>query len=314
MIISASRRTDIPACYADWFFNRIREGFVFVRNPMNYHQISRISLSADVVDGIVFWTKNPAPMLGRLDELDRYPYYFQFTLNAYGTDIEANVPSKNDVVIPTFRELSSRIGKERVVWRYDPILFNKTYTMAYHIRYFQLLADRLSGYTDKCTVSFLDYYKNTQRRIAHLGIIPPSSGQVEEIMGMFSAIAREHGMDMDTCAEAADLEKFGIGHARCIDRERLERIGGYRLDVEKDTNQRPLCGCMASIDIGSYNTCSNGCIYCYANYNPRAVSGNSSQHNPASPLLFGPLSEEDSIKPRSMRSCIENQTSFFQNG
>lgn len=311
MIISASRRTDIPSYYSEWFFNRIKEGFVYVRNPMNYHQISKISLSTEVVDGIVFWTKNPAPMIERLGELDEYTYYFQFTLNSYGTDIETNVPSKNDIVIPAFQKLSSQIGKERVVWRYDPILFNEKYTMDYHIKYFQLLADKLSDYTEKCTVSFLDFYKNTQRNIAPLGIIPPSPGQVEEIMGIFSTIAKEHGIYVDTCAEEVDLEKFGIGHARCIDKERFERIGNYQLDVEKDKNQRSICGCMASIDIGTYNTCKNGCLYCYANYSQKIVSSNSRQHNPVSPLLFGSVSEDDVIKPRLVRSCIECQTSLF---
>ena len=124
MIISASRRTDIPSYYSDWFFNRIKDGFVYVRNPMNIHQISKISLSPTIVDGIVFWTKNPTPMLNRLHELNDYTYYFQFTLNPYGTDVEPNVPSKNDIVIPTFQQLSKEIGKNRVIWRYDPIFFN----------------------------------------------------------------------------------------------------------------------------------------------------------------------------------------------
>ena len=173
MIISASRRTDIPSYYSDWFYNRIKDGFVYVRNPMNIHQIGKISLAPDVVDGIVFWTKNPAPMIDRLEELEKYTYYFQFTLNSYGTDIEMNVPSKNDVVIPAFQKLSSKIGKERVVWRYDPILITEKYSLDYHVKYFRILADKLADYTEKCTVSFLDFYKNTQRNIAPLGIMPP---------------------------------------------------------------------------------------------------------------------------------------------
>ena len=124
MILSASRRTDIPGYYSDWFYNRIKEGFLFVRNPVNMHQVSKIDLSPEVVDCIVFWTKNPAPMLAGLEELKAYPYYFQFTLTGYGTDIERNVPHKKDVVIPVFQDLSKRIGAQRVVWRYDPILFN----------------------------------------------------------------------------------------------------------------------------------------------------------------------------------------------
>ena len=144
MIISASRRTDIPNYYSEWFFNRIKEGYVLVRNPMNISQVSKISLSPDVVDGIVFWTKNPLPILDRLEELREYTYYFQFTLTPYGKDVEPNVPSKNDLIIPSFRKLSERIGKERVVWRYDPILFNDKYTMDYHIKYFKALAAKLT--------------------------------------------------------------------------------------------------------------------------------------------------------------------------
>lgn len=131
MIISVSRRTDIPSYYSEWFFNRLNAGYAYVRNPMNPHRISEMSLSPDVVDGIVFWTKNPTPMLNRLHELQDYTYYFQFTLTPYGADVEKNIPSKNDIVIPTFQKLSSMIGKERVVWRYDPILLNDKYTMQY---------------------------------------------------------------------------------------------------------------------------------------------------------------------------------------
>ena len=116
MIISASRRTDIPAYYSDWFFNRIKEGFVLVRNPMNFHKVGKVRLSPEVVDGIVFWTKNPVPMMDRLDEIGDYPYYFQFTLTSYGKDVEPNVPSKNEVIIPAFQKLSRKIGRDRVVW------------------------------------------------------------------------------------------------------------------------------------------------------------------------------------------------------
>mgnify|MGYP002798469658 FL=1 len=132
MIISASRRTDIPTYYSEWFFNRLKEEYVLVRNPMNIHQISKISLSPNVVDGIVFWTKNPIPMLNRIAELKKYNFYFQFTLNAYGKDVEPKIPSKKEVIIPAFQKLSEIVGKERVVWRYDPIFFNKKYTVDYH--------------------------------------------------------------------------------------------------------------------------------------------------------------------------------------
>ncbi len=164
MIISASRRTDIPSYYSEWFFNRIKEGYVCVRNPMNIHQVGKIPLSPDVIDGIVFWTKNPTPMLNRLDEISQYNYYFQFTVNSYNTDIETNIPSKNDVIIPTFQKLSKQIGKNRVIWRYDPILINEKYTLEYHLTYFKMMADKLADYTEKCTISFIDIYRNIQKK------------------------------------------------------------------------------------------------------------------------------------------------------
>lgn len=170
MIISASRRTDIPTYYSEWLFNRLREEYVLVRNPMNTHQIGKVSLSPDVVDGLVLWTKNPIPMLGRLSELEKYNFYFQFTLNAYGKDVEPNVPSKNDLIIPAFMELSKKIGRDRVVWRYDPIFLNEYYTMEYHKKYFKKLVSMLSDYTEKCTVSFIDLYQNTARNVQPLHI------------------------------------------------------------------------------------------------------------------------------------------------
>lgn len=140
MILSVSRRTDIPNYYSEWFFNRIKEGFVYVRNPMNVHQVSRIDITPEMVDCIVFWTKNPEPMLERLDELALYNYYFQFTLTGYGTDIECNVPNKKEKIIPIFQKLSEKIGRQKVIWRYDPIIFNEKYTPEYHLKAFEQIA------------------------------------------------------------------------------------------------------------------------------------------------------------------------------
>lgn len=312
MIISASRRTDVPAYYSDWLFCRLKAGYAYVRNPMNPRRISKVSLSPDVVDGIVFWTKNPTPMLSRLDELRDYTYYFQFTLTPYGADVEKNVSSKSDVIIPAFQRLSSQIGKERVVWRYDPILLSDKYTMQYHIKYFRVLCDMLADYTEKCTVSFLDMYRNMERRTAPLGINPPTAEQAEELAVRFSEIAGEHGIYIDTCAENLELGKYGVRHASCIDRHRLERIGNYRLDIVRDKNQRSACGCVSSIDIGAYNTCMNGCVYCYANFNETIVRDNCVEHDPASPLLYGEVSEKDVVKLREMRSLRIGQMNLFE--
>ena len=311
MIISASRRTDIPTYYSEWFFNRLREGYVLVRNPMNARQISRISLSPEAVDGIVFWTKNPVPMLSRLGELEPYPYYFQFTLTAYGRDVEPNLPGKNGVLIPAFQELSRMAGRERVVWRYDPIFLSDRYTVEYHCRYFRVLAAKLGEYTEKCTVSFLDFYRSTARNMRSLHIREMTAAQQREMMERFSEIAGEYGLYIDTCSEAISLEDLGVSHASCVDRERLERIGGYRLKAGRGRNQRKECGCAASVDIGAYDTCGNGCLYCYATDSPPRAAERVRAHRPDSPILFGTVGPEDVIREREAVSLREQQLSLF---
>ena len=306
MIISASRRTDIPSYYSDWFFRRLEAGFVCTRNPMNPKQVSRVSLDPDVVDGIVFWTKNPTPMLDKLHLLNEYPFYFQFTLNAYGKDLEIGIPSKNDVIIPAFQNLSQQIGPERIIWRYDPIILTSKYTTEYHVHYFEELSKRLSGYTRKCTISFVDLYR-------HLGkqFTPPGKSEIYELAGRFSDIASKYNLTLETCAEAIDLSRFGIGHGHCIDGELLERIIGQSLSLSKDKNQREECGCMASIDIGMYDSCLNGCKYCYANHSAAAVQRNFSLHDSSSPLLYGTIGPEDTVKDRVAESCKIQQTNLF---
>ena len=311
MIISASRRTDIPTYYSEWFFNRIKDGYVCVRNPMNIHQISKISLSPEVVDGIVFWTKNPIPMMPYLDKLNDYAYYFQFTVNSYGKDIELNVPNKNDIIIPAFRELSNRIGADRVIWRYDPILLTEKYTIDYHVNYFNELAKRLSGYTDKCIISFLDLYRNTQTHLKELNILPLGDKQMFELAERLVEIANKNNLIVESCAEKINLEKFGIQHGHCIDCSLFEKILNCKMNLSKDKNQRPECGCMESIDIGAYNTCKNGCRYCYANFSDKTVVKNTSVHNPYSPLIFGEIMSDDKIIERKMVSLKDTQISLF---
>lgn len=311
MIISASRRTDIPSYYSDWFWSRLEAGYVCTRNPMNYHQISRISLSQDVVDGIVFWTKNPTPMLEKLHLLHDYPYYFQFTLNSYGKDMEAGIPSKNDVIIPTFQKLSQMIGPERVVWRYDPIILTPTYTVEYHKHYFDKLAKRLSGYTNKCVISFVDMYRHLGAISRDMQFLPFSTTEMYELAGRFADIARKYNLTLETCAEAIDLSKFGIRHGHCVDGELFERIIGCPLSLSKDKNQREECGCMTSIDIGMYDSCHNGCKYCYANHSLSAVRQNTRSHDSNSPLLYGNIGPDDIVKDRLMESCKLAQTKLF---
>lgn len=307
MILSASRRTDIPTYYSAWFLNRVREGHVYVRNPMNARQISRISLSPDVVDGIVFWTKNPLPMLDKLDGLRDYTYYFQFTLTSYGRDVESNVPSKNDVIIPAFQRLADLIGPERVIWRYDPIFLTETYTPEYHMRYFEKLVRRLAPYTQKCTISFLDSYKKIERNMAALRQTVLTGEQQSRLASGLAEIAHSHGLRLDACAEEDALCQYGIDRARCIDGQLFEHLLHCPLSAKKDKNQRSQCGCVASVDIGAYNTCGNGCRYCYANHSESSVQANRRRHVPDSPLLIGEVGEGDVVSERKVVSCRARQ-------
>lgn len=311
MIISVSRRTDIPAFYADWFYNRLHAGFVLVRNPMNPHSVSKVALTPDVVDGFVFWTKNPLRMLPRLAELDAYAYYFQLTLTGYGSEIEPGVPDKRRVLVPAFKRLASQLGKKRVIWRYDPIFFSQKYTPQWHLACFEALAAELKGSTERCVISFMDDYRNTRRNAQQLGVLTCGSEELYAFAAKLAQIAAKYGLQLQTCAEAADFTQLGIKASACIDKALLEDIGGFKLKLAKDKNQRPECGCAASIDIGAYNTCPGGCLYCYANYNAGTVKTNLAAHDKNSPLLFGSLNGLDKITERKMASCKEYAQKLF---
>lgn len=311
MIISASRRTDIPNYYSEWFFNRLKEGFVYVRNPMNPRQVSRIALSPDVVDCIVFWTKNPEPMISRLEELSAYQYYFQFTLTGYGADVEPNVPPKKEVMIPVFQNLSDIIGKERVIWRYDPIFFTPKYMPEYHIRAFGQIAGALAGYTDKCVISFVDEYAKNRKKLAAMGTYELNPSDLLKFARKINGIAASCDMETGSCAERIDLAECGIVHNCCIDQTLIERLIGCKINAGKDKSQRPECGCVESVEIGAYDTCPNGCVYCYANGHPERVIERCQNCDPVSPLLGGTFLETDHISARDMKSIKREQMTFF---
>jgi len=310
MIISASRRTDIPAFYSDWFLNRIKEGFVLVRNPMNFRQVSQVNLSPDVVDCIVFWTKNPQPMINRLSQLAGYNYYFQFTLTPYDNTIETNVPDKK-CLIKTFQELSARIGRDKVIWRYDPILLTNKFDVKHHVKWFEFLANELNGHTKKCVVSFIDMYKKTERNLKGIDLVPMSEELMKEVAHHLSLISKRYNLQLEACCEDIDLTQYGIEPGKCIDDELISKIIGKKLDKKKDPNQRLSCGCVQSIDIGAYNTCQHRCLYCYANFNNALVDKNVRLHSTKSPLLYGSLEEEDKVSIRKVSSNISNQLSFL---
>jgi hypothetical protein len=309
MILSVSRRTDIPAFFSDWFYNRIEKGFVYVRNPMNIHQISKISIKSEVVDCIVFWTKNPKQFMERIHLLNKYCFYFQYTITGYGKKMEPNVPVLEES-IKNFITLSTKIGHKRVIWRYDPIIITEEFDIDFHIKNFGIIAKGLSGYTDKCVISFVDYYKKTLKNLSQVKYHEITTEQINYLSQNLKSIGEQNNIAIASCAEEIDLSKQGIAHGKCIDDKLIEEILGVSLKSEKDKNQRTECGCIASVDIGAYNTCPNGCLYCYANYDMNQVRKNYSQHNKCSDLLFGNISHDDKITERKVLSCKVQKSLF----
>ncbi|MEJ5246826.1 MAG: DUF1848 domain-containing protein [Caldilinea sp.] len=296
MIISASRRTDIPAFYATWFMNRIRAGACTVPNPFNPRQVSRISLRPEDVDVIVFWTRNARPLMASLDELDArgYRYYFQYTILDYPRLWETKTPPV-ETAIETFRRLSERVGRERVIWRYDPLLFSSLTDAAFHRERFAWIAAQLRGYTERVVISVVDMYRKVRSRLRNRvaqGVTipdqtPESVPDFEGLMHSLVETATRCKMEIVSCAEELDLTGYGVQPSKCIDDALIARVFGLRLDLKKDPGQRDACGCVTSRDIGMYDSCLFGCQYCYATRSFARAAANYAAHDPESPSLLG---------------------------
>ncbi len=313
MIISATRRTDIPSYYGEWFVNRLKEGYVLIQNPYNSNRYSKALLTRESVDIIVFWTKNPKPLFKFLPIIEEmgYPYYFQFTLTPYGKETEKRLPLKEEL-INTFINLSQRIGENRIIWRYDPIIISNLYSIEYHEKHFLEMAKKLSKYTQRCVLSFVDSYKNITLRTGEMLDYEMTKSNIFKLAEIFSKIAKKYNIKLFTCAEEIDLQQFEILHGACIDKELITQILGCNINAKKDRNQRKECGCIESIDIGTYNCCANGCTYCYALTNEKMAIANMKKHNPVSPVLIGEVNPNAIITNRDTRSIIETQMSFFR--
>ena len=293
MIISASRRTDIPAFYAEWFMNRIHAGFCEVQNPYNPHQVSLISLRAEDVDVIVFWTRNPKPLMPRLSELDSlgYRYYFLYTLMNNPRYLDPNMPGE-EARIDAFRELADMIGPDKVIWRYDPIVLANDTTQEFHLQAYEKIASFLSGYTKRSIISFVDFYRKIQKRLDKIGheghfIERPKPETVTDIMKNLLEIAHKYGMEIYSCAEEEEYQTFGVTPSKCIDDQLIRKLFNISVTDKKDTTQRKACHCVESRDIGSYNTCIYRCVYCYATSNFDRALHNHKLHNPESSQLLG---------------------------
>ena len=309
MILNTGCRTDIPAYYSEWFYNRIRDGFVLARNPYRPEQVLKYRLDPAVVDALCFCTKNPQPMLSRLGELNAFRQFWFVTVTPYGREIEPLVPEKARV-LESVRQLSAWVGERAVGWRYDPVFITERYSLEYHLRSFERMSAALSGYVNSCVVSFIDLYEKTRRNFPQAKAVSPD--EQKRLIQAFVEIGRKHRISIRTCCENADLAQYGADVSGCMTRAVLEKALGCRLNVPKSKKSpRAECDCLLGADIGMYNTCPHGCVYCYANYDRRTVEQNFQQHDPHSPLLIGHLREGDKIIEARQESYVSAQLSMF---
>lgn len=291
MIINTGCRTDIPAFYSKWFINRVREGYVLVRNPYYEDRVTKYVFDSSVVDFIDFCTKNPCPMIKYMDELKDYNLFWYVTITPYGKDIELNVPDK-DIVIEGVKKLCSFPNNLFVGWRYDPIFFNDEFDINRHIMEFRDIASRLSGYVDCCVISFLDMYEKVKRNAPDLRV--PSKDEMIYLAKEFVFIGKEYGISIYSCSEGDFLSCYGVNVGGCRSKELVEKYLGYGLNV---SNVKPIrdCSCLLGNDIGAYNSCLHFCRYCYANYDRESVIRNVKCHDDDSPLLIGNIKNSDII-------------------
>ena len=306
MIINTGQRTDIPAYYSEWFYQRIREGYVYVRNPYYPQRVTKYILNPNVVDCLCFCTKNPQPMLSRLDEIKDYRQFWFVTITPYDPEVEPNVPLVKNV-IQSFQTLSLKVGKKAVAWRYDPIFINQKYTVEYHIRAFRFMAKRLSQYTHRCVISFIDLYEKTKRNLPNVQEVPIDVQHY--LVKEFVKIAKQYHIELYACLESPSFAQYGVNCRGCMTKEVIEEA----LDIDlilKSSQIREGCQCLIGNDIGAYNTCLHGCLYCYANIDKKEVIKQYQNHDPRSPLLIGHLHADDELYVAKQTSSLNRQLSL----
>lgn len=312
MIVNTGGRTDTVQYYTDWLLRRFAEGYVMVRNPLFPDKVSRYELTPDVVDCVVFCSKNYQPILPRLHEItDKFNTYFHYTITAYGRDIEPGVPPI-DESIETLLRLSGQVGRRRVSWRYDPVLLTGDYTIERHIQTFKRMAKKLAPYIDRCIFSFVEMYKKLEVNMPEL--IPLTGQETETLAQELGRIAEKYGIYIHTCGTNSNFARYGIHSSGCATLDILGGANGIVFKSLKHRGMRQGCHCMESRDIGAYDTCMNGCKYCYANKTPRRAFENYRLHNPKSPLLLGDLRPDDTVIQSVQKSFLaqaEGQTALM---
>jgi hypothetical protein len=295
-VVSVSRRTDIPAFYTSWFINRLRAGFCHWRNPFG-GQIYRVSLAPTDVLAFVFWTRNPRPLLPHLPTIraDGHRWLSHMTINGYPRSIESHNPPL-DAAIEAFHRLSEQTGPAFTNWRFDPILLSDQMPASYHIERFGRICERLAGATERCTFSFVVYYGKTDRNIAKAerahGFTATRAAPLEEQRALIHSlrdIGSGHGITLYACCEPA-MVGDGVEPSRCMDMEVIARLRGVSALDLKLAPTREACGCVAAADIGAYDTCAFGCVYCYATNSRQAALARLAAHDPDDSMLFRPPS------------------------
>ena len=304
MILNTGGRTDTVQYYTDWLLLRFSEGYVLTRNPLFPNKVSRYELTPDKVDCVVFCSKNYKPILPRLHEItDRFHTYFHYTITAYGKDIEPGVPSIEESM-ETLIRLSDQVGRQRVAWRYDPVLLTDVYTIDRHLETFERMAAVLAPHIDRCIFSFVEMYKKLETNMPEL--IPLSIQDMNTLAKGLGSIAAKYGIHIQTCGTNGDYSRYGIHPSGCMTLDILGKANRIEFKNLKHKGMRQGCHCIESRDIGAYDTCLNGCKYCYANKNPQKAFENRKYHDPATPLLLGHVRPEDTI--------IQGAQKTFQKG
>ncbi|GAB5085375.1 DUF1848 domain-containing protein [Ruminococcus sp. 25CYCFAH16] len=305
MIINTGGRTDTVQYYSEWLLNRFSEGYVLSRNPLFPNKVTRYELTPDKVDCVVFCSKNYKPILSRLHEItDKFNTYFHYTITAYGKDIEPGVPSI-DESMETLIELSKQVGKQRVAWRYDPVLLTEKYTVETHLQTFEHMSKTLTPYIDRCIFSFVEMYRKLEINMPEL--LPLSAEDMEALAQGLGSIAEKYGIHIQTCGTNGDFTRYGIQSSGCMMLDILGGANGIVFKDRKHKGTRHGCHCIESRDIGAYDTCMNGCKYCYANKTPRKAFENYKMHDPESPLLLGQIKLDDTIQQGGQKSFLKKE-------
>jgi hypothetical protein len=293
MILNTGGRTDTVQYYTKWLLKRFEEGYVLSRNPLFPNKVTRYELTPDKVDCVVFCSKNYEPILNDLTGItSRFNTYFHYTITAYGRDIEPGVPDI-EKSMETLKKLSAIVGKKRIAWRYDPVLLTEKYTIQSHLETFERMTKELAPFVDRCIFSFVEMYKKLKTNMPEL--IPLTDADKAELAGGLGAIAEKYGMYLQTCGTNGNYSQYGIHSSGCMSLDILGGANGIVFKNLKHKGTREGCHCIESRDIGAYDTCLNGCKYCYANKKPEKAFENYKYHDPDSPLILGHLKETDTV-------------------